>query len=219
MQQPVHSGTLGSVTMLMTPMLISFLAIDRSDLIGHYCGRLVPQGMLLVATAAGVAMGFFPLLFQVVYGGNFAVSGVYFQYLAFGLALSGPLHFNSGVMAAYKLVKLNMLICIVRAVVNLGGDFLLVPRIGPVGAALANTARILNHPLRAGDTIGRLTPSSSCTIAPVRMICEPVECCVQPSAYMIVAARVGLAVEASSLQASRNFSLGEPQVRSTSSGV
>ncbi len=41
-----------------------------------------------------------------------------------------------------------------------------------------------------------MLPNSSCTIAPQRIICAPTECCVQPSAYRIVIARVGVAVEA-----------------------
>ena len=64
-----------------------------------------------------------------------------------------------------------------------------------------------------------MLPSSSCTIAPVRIICEPIECCVQPSAYMMVIARVGVAVEAIISQMCRTLSLGVPQTRSTISGV
>ncbi len=64
-----------------------------------------------------------------------------------------------------------------------------------------------------------MLPSSSCTIAPVRMICEPMECCVQPSAYRIVAARLVVAVDASMSHTVRNLSLGVPQTRSTISGV
>ena len=63
-----------------------------------------------------------------------------------------------------------------------------------------------------------MLPSSSCTIAPVRMICEPMECCVQPSAYRMVAARFLVAVEASMSQTFRNLS-GVPQTRSTISSV
>ena len=62
-------------------------------------------------------------------------------------------------------------------------------------------------------------PSSSCTIAAQRIICEPTVCCVQPSAYMIVIARVGVAVEPIISQICRNFSFGVPQTRSTISGV
>ena len=36
-----------------------------------------------------------------------------------------------------------------------------------------------------------ILPSSSCTIAIARMFCEPLVCCVQPSAYSEVIAAVG----------------------------
>ena len=64
-----------------------------------------------------------------------------------------------------------------------------------------------------------MLPSSSCTMAPVRMICEPIECCVQPSAYRMVAARSVVAVDASISQTFRNLSRGVPQTRSTISSV
>ena len=62
-------------------------------------------------------------------------------------------------------------------------------------------------------------PSSSCSIAMVRMFCAPLECCVQPSAYIDVMALSGADVVAIISQTCRNLSLGVPQMRSTSSGV
>ena len=56
-------------------------------------------------------------------------------------------------------------------------------------------------------------------MAPWRIICDPTECCVQPSAYMIVMARVGVAVDAMISQIWRNLSCGVPQTRVTISGV
>ena len=56
-------------------------------------------------------------------------------------------------------------------------------------------------------------------MAPVRIICEPIECCVQPSAYMMVIARVAVAVDAIKSQMKRILSLGVPQTRSTISGA
>ena len=64
-----------------------------------------------------------------------------------------------------------------------------------------------------------MLPSSSCTMAPVRIICEPTECWVQPSAYMMVMARSGAAVEAIRSQISLTFSFGVPHTRSTISRV
>ena len=64
-----------------------------------------------------------------------------------------------------------------------------------------------------------ILPRSSWTIAMARMFCEPLECCVQPSAYIEVIVRSPLAVVAISSQICRNFAFGEPQIRSTISGV
>ena len=52
-----------------------------------------------------------------------------------------------------------------------------------------------------------------------RMFCEPLECCVQPKAYIEVIALSGAEVAAIISQTCRNFSFGVPQMRSTISGV
>ncbi len=64
-----------------------------------------------------------------------------------------------------------------------------------------------------------MLPSSSWIMAMARMFCEPVVCCVQPSAYIDVIERSPLAVVAISSQTFRNLSFGVPQMRSTISGV
>ena len=64
-----------------------------------------------------------------------------------------------------------------------------------------------------------ILPRSSWIIAMQRMFWAPLECCVQPSAYMEVMALSGVAVEAMYSATLRNFSFGEPQTFSTISGV
>ena len=56
-------------------------------------------------------------------------------------------------------------------------------------------------------------------IAPVRIICEPWLCWVQPRAYMTVIALPGTAVVAIISQTLRNLSFGVPVMLLTSSGV
>jgi hypothetical protein len=51
------------------------------------------------------------------------------------------------------------------------------------------------------------------------MICTPVECWVQPSAYKIVPTRSALPVEVTTSATFRNWALGVPQIFSTISGV
>ncbi len=67
---------------------------------------------------------------------------------------------------------------------------------------------------------GRPTlPSTSCSVAAARIICTPTECCVQPSAYMMVPQRAAVPVEVTTSATLRNSSLGVPQIFSTISGV
>ena len=51
------------------------------------------------------------------------------------------------------------------------------------------------------------------------MIWTPIECCVQPSAYMTVPTRWALPVDVTTSATLRNVSFGVPQIFSTISGV
>ncbi|MOA04354.1 hypothetical protein D3C78_1239030 [compost metagenome] len=56
-------------------------------------------------------------------------------------------------------------------------------------------------------------------MAPVRIICEPTECCVQPRAYMMVMTLSGADVSAMVAQTFSMASFGVPQMLLTRSGV
>jgi O-antigen/teichoic acid export membrane protein len=135
-------GLIGSTTILMTPILVSFLAVNREDLILRYSTRLIPQGVLLWTTIIGLGLGICPPLFNIFFGEGFSVSVPYFQFLAIGLAFNGLITFYSSEITAYKLIKLGMMASIARGFVNLMGDFILVPIMGPLGAAIATTGGI-----------------------------------------------------------------------------
>jgi O-antigen/teichoic acid export membrane protein len=137
------AGLIGSVTVLMTPILVSFLAAKREDLVLRYSTRLVPQGFLLWTTMIGVVMSICSPIFRIVFGEGFGVSAIYFQFLAIGLVISGLVNFYSGEITAYKLIKLGVMASVARGVVNLIGDILLVPKMGPLGAALSTTGGII----------------------------------------------------------------------------
>ncbi|MNN11853.1 hypothetical protein D3C81_1248280 [compost metagenome] len=54
-------------------------------------------------------------------------------------------------------------------------------------------------------------------MAPVRIICEPTECCVQPRAYMMVMTLPGAEVSAMASQTLSMASFGVPQMLLTMS--
>lgn len=137
------AGLLSSTTILITPILVSFLAAKREDLVLRYSTRLVPQGTLLWATVIGIGVGICPLIFPIFFSEGFNVSATYFQFLAIGLVLNSLANFYSGEITAYKLMKLGMMASVARGGVNLVGDILLVPIMGPLGAAVSTTGGII----------------------------------------------------------------------------
>jgi O-antigen/teichoic acid export membrane protein len=136
------AGLVSSVTLLLTPILVSFLAGKREDLVLRYSTRLIPQGLLLWTTLIGIVLSICPSIFRIVFGEGFSVSAIYFQFLAIGLVISGLINFYSGEVTAYKLMKLGMMASVARGGANLIGDILLVPKMGPLGAALSTTGGI-----------------------------------------------------------------------------
>jgi O-antigen/teichoic acid export membrane protein len=137
------AGLVSSTTVLITPILVSCLAAKREDLVLRYSTRLVPQGTLLWATVIGIGVGICPLIFPIFFSEGFNVSATYFQFLAIGLVLNSLANFYSGEITAYKLMKLGMMASVARGGVNLIGDILLVPIMGPLGAAISTTGGII----------------------------------------------------------------------------
>jgi O-antigen/teichoic acid export membrane protein len=135
-------GLVSSMTILITPILVSFLSAKREDLVLRYTTRLVPQGFLLWTAIIGIVLGICPPIFRIIFGKGFSISTPYFQFLATGLVIGGLIYFYSGVITAYKLIKLAMMASVTRGVVNLIGDVLLVPVMGPLGAALSTAGGI-----------------------------------------------------------------------------
>ena len=64
-----------------------------------------------------------------------------------------------------------------------------------------------------------ILPRMSCSIAIARMFCDPLECWVQPSAYIDVIVLVLVEHSPIIWAIFRNLSFGVPQMRSTISGA
>jgi O-antigen/teichoic acid export membrane protein len=138
----LFTGVVSSATVLITPILISLLTAKRKDIIVRYCTRLIPQGILIWSTLIGIMLSVSPSIFLLLFGDKFRASTVYFQFLCMGLALSSATYFYSGVITAYKLIKIGVMASVARSVVNVIGDIVLVPMMGPLGAALSTTGGI-----------------------------------------------------------------------------
>lgn len=127
---------------LTTPILISFLANGREDLILRYAVRLAPQGILIWSVAVGIGLALSPWVFHLFFGNQFTISIIYFKFLSLGLALNAIPIFCNGIMMAHKLIKHSVAINILMALLNLSGDLLLIPILGAVGAAISTSIAI-----------------------------------------------------------------------------
>lgn len=131
------------ITVVTTPMMVSFLVIGRKDLILRYIERIVPQGLLawniLVCL---VTLGAFYLIPR-IFGVDFAASVTPFALLMAGMSWNILNTFYSSVMTAYELIKQSMVIGIVIALLNLVGDLVLVPGLGIYGASLATSCSFM----------------------------------------------------------------------------
>ncbi len=140
-------GLAMTITVLVAPILTSFIAYQREELIKRYASRLVPQGVLFWSIVIGIGLAISEPVFRLLFGKQFSVSAIYFQYLVLGAALNSIVSFHSGILTAYKLTKYIVLVSFCTALLNLSGDLLFVRQIGPVGAALSTTAAIGVHSL------------------------------------------------------------------------
>lgn len=138
-------GLAMTFTLLMAPILTSFMAHQREELIKRYASRLVPQGVLFWSVVIGIGLPISEPVFQLLFGKQFSVSAIYFQYLVLGAAFNSIVSSHSGILTAYKLTKYIVLVSISTASLNLSGDLLFVPQVGPVGAAFSTTAAIGVH--------------------------------------------------------------------------
>ena len=127
---------------LISPVLISFFANGREDLILRYAVRFVPQVSLVWSVVSGIGLAICPLVFPLVFGSQFGFSALYFQFLALGLALNASSVLCTGIIMTYKLIKLSMIVNVVMALLNLLGDLVLIPILGAVGAATSTSLAI-----------------------------------------------------------------------------
>ena len=90
----------------------------------------------LPVTAAAVALG--PETLRVLWGPAYSDAGVVFLILVAPLPLIPLINYARAFLTGIGLIRVPLLILVVAAVINIGFDFLFVPRWQAIGAAVAN---------------------------------------------------------------------------------
>jgi len=128
-----------SLIAVLGPMMITFLAENREDIILRFIKRIVTQGVLFWSLFLSLIILVGSFMIPVVFGRNFQPSILPFSVLMVGLGFNLIGSFYSPILTTYELIKQAMVINVIMALVNLAGDLFLVPRMGIVGAAFASS--------------------------------------------------------------------------------
>ncbi|MFW6133971.1 MAG: oligosaccharide flippase family protein [Elusimicrobiota bacterium] len=127
-----------AASIVMTPIIIGLYAEKRKDLLKDYVRIFIPQGIFLWSVVLCGFLIAIPFIMPVFFEESFSRSIIPVQILLCGLLVNGIRGFYSGILTAFKLSKIIMVVIIVIAFVNLLGDVVLVPLIGINGAALSS---------------------------------------------------------------------------------
>ena len=128
-----------SLIAVLAPMIVTFLTEKREDLIKKFVKRIIIQGVLFWSIFLSVIVFLASVFIPIIFGENFQESIWPFSILMIGLAFNCIGSFYSPILTAYELIKQAMAVNITMALINLVGDFILVPHIGILGAATASS--------------------------------------------------------------------------------
>jgi len=136
---------MGSFTLLFTPVAARLFA--RKDHKGI--------SDLYWQTAIWIAVLSFPIfaltfslaqpLTSTLYGARYEDSAAYLTLLSLAYYFNAALGFNGLTLKVYGKVRFIVVISILAAIVNLGLNFLLIPRYGALGAAIGTAATLIAH--------------------------------------------------------------------------
>ena len=123
---------------LMFPLMTSLIVTREEAKIGQYIKVYAPQIAFFWALTVSLFLIFAPEIFW-LFGTDYAGASFPFTILLIGIAFRIFPIIESPVLSSYGLIKQMVSVGVVTVVINLGLDFLLIPRMGISGAAVATT--------------------------------------------------------------------------------
>ena len=122
---------------LTLPMIIALRAQGNTDTIKRYLMRFVPQGIFFWSIILSLGLIACRPLLPLFFGKSYTPSLIplYLLFIALGMNLLACFH--SCMITSYELIRPYYIVTIIAGILNLVLDFILVPRIGISGAAVA----------------------------------------------------------------------------------
>jgi len=123
---------------LMFPLMTSLIVTKEEAKIGQFIKVYAPQIAFFWALTLSLFLILAPEIFW-FFGTDYAAAFFPFTILLIGVAFRIIPIIESPVLASYALIKEMVSVGVATVVINLGLDFLLIPRMGISGAAVATT--------------------------------------------------------------------------------
>jgi len=127
------------LNVVFLPMLVSFLASNRKDLIVRYVKRIIPQISFLWLIGSFLVFTFSPFLIPLIFGVQFKVSILPVSILLIGYAITVFSVLYSPVLVAFELIKRGVVVNVSMAIFNLLLVIFFIPRFGMAGAAVSKS--------------------------------------------------------------------------------
>lgn len=132
----VLGGVRAAVLCVAWPLIMSVAAEERHETLRWYLDDFLMTGTIMLGVALA-AVGIAAEAIPWALGSGFTASMLLCQVLVAGVAFTAFRAMIVNVANAYDRVKYVVATSVAVALVNLGGDLALVPRMGPMGAALS----------------------------------------------------------------------------------
>lgn len=129
-----------SISSVVFPAMVAYRSNDQVERIEAFVDSIIPQTMLLWNGALGVACIAVQVAIPAFFGEDYQGSILPLQVLFIGLGFNAIGRLYTGVTNALDLLKHVALMSILVGIINLCGNYILVPRIGILGAAFSTLA-------------------------------------------------------------------------------
>ena len=125
------------ITVLLFPLITSLRSEGRENLVKEFLKRITPQIVFGWTMAVSVLVVIGDYVFAFLLGSNFTGGKEVFIILLSVAVFLGISGIYSAINSSYDLLKYSMASSFVTAILNIAGDFLLIPFFGIRGAAFA----------------------------------------------------------------------------------
>ena len=127
-----------SLSDVVSPAVATLFGAGDEERIARGYGRGARLLVLLSLPVTAIALAVGPETLRVIWGQNYSRAGTVFLILIAPVPLIPLISFARSFLTGIGLIRVPLLVMIVAGVVNIGLDFVFVPRFDAIGAAIAN---------------------------------------------------------------------------------